>query len=348
MKMIFKYLTNKSMMYNNLPFLSYVRNSSRSLYHTTKVQSESVHENFLFNITESIKKRKGEYESSKQKNIIKPIKHKARKKLVINWSSGTEKAQEAANHIIKSIFKVNSDGLIKAVNTHENKVNTMNIRDFARGLDLTKHGLVLLRVEDYNGIKIPMVKIIDSRIALKNYSNKLAKQKEEELLRLGVSQNRVGRGSTYNNKVDSDTKNIKISWQISDADLSNQKFNDISSQLKKGFKVNLHLIHKDSNNMTPINVTGQEITTSRLSDKNLKRRIELVEKLEEIVSEFSSQILKEGSIEKRMIIKVLPNVKLGEQLDKKALKNERKKERQERLKDRIERKKQKETEDMNL
>lgn len=271
---------------------------------------------------------------------------KHRRKIVVKWNSGSERAQEAANSVLTKIFKMNDRGTIKTVNQETNRLEETNIREYAKGVDLDRQGFTVVDIQEQDGSQIPLVKLVESRVALKKYSDELAKQKEQEMASLGISRKRTGKPAE-NEKSEDCVKQIKVSWQISDADLHKQKANEITAQLQKGFKVYLYVDSKDSfgrsNWADKFEGLGEEAgSRNKLSGKDLKRRSLVLEALQEIAKDVSVQPVVEGSLQTRMIMKLSPKPAASPKQDKNALKEQRKRERQEKLHRRIEKKKQRE------
>lgn len=271
---------------------------------------------------------------------------KHRRKIVVKWNSGSERAQEAANSVLAKIFKMNDRGTIKTVNQDTNRLEETNIREYAKGVDLDRQGFTVVDIQEQDGSQIPLVKLVESRVALKKYSDELAKQKEQEMASLGISRKRTGKPAE-NEKSEDCVKQIKVSWQISDADLHKQKANEITAQLQKGFKVYLYVDGKDSfgrsNWADKFEDLGEEAgSRNKLSGKDLKRRSLVLEALQEIAKDVSVQPVVEGSLQTRMIMKLSPKPAASPKQDKNVLKEQRKRERQEKLHRRIEKKKQRE------
>lgn len=271
---------------------------------------------------------------------------KYRRKIVVKWNSGSERAQEAANSVLAKIFKMNDRGTIKTVNQDTNRLEETNIREYAKGVDLDRQGFTVVDIQEQDGSQIPLVKLVESRVALKKYSDELAKQKEQEMASLGISRKRTGKPAE-NEKSEDCVKQIKVSWQISDADLHKQKANEITAQLQKGFKVYLYVDGKDSfgrsNWADKFEDLGEEAgSRNKLSGKDLKRRSLVLEALQEIAKDVSVQPVVEGSLQTRMIMKLSPKPAASPKQDKNVLKEQRKRERQEKLHRRIEKKKQRE------
>ncbi|EDV12640.1 hypothetical protein SCRG_03543 [Saccharomyces cerevisiae RM11-1a] len=267
-----------------------------------------------------------------------------RKKILITWSTGTDRAKEAANSVVSEIFKKNHKGNIKVVDPTTHRIEPSNIRYFAKGIDLDKVGLSIVNVEQIdNENQIPLVKIIESRVALKKYSDFLAKKKEKELMELGVL------NKSYKNlvtdKKEDNLKHIKISWQIESDDLKRQKAHEIVSLLKKGNKVTLYLDDKNNINSNNWLENFEELDRSqkgeppRLPESVFQKRAAVLETLKEIVSEYANDPVLLGNMNSKMIMKLIPKDVKPQNNDKRALKELRKKERQEKLQKRIQRKK---------
>ncbi|CCF58797.1 hypothetical protein KAFR_0F02000 [Kazachstania africana CBS 2517] len=281
------------------------------------------------------------YKGIQEKKRQYPKTKERKKRIVVNWSTGSDRAKEAANFVISDIFKLNYKGSIKVVNPATNRLEFVNIRDYAKGLDLTKHGLSIVNVDHAaKGVQVPLVKIVNSKIALKNYSNLLAQQKEEQLAELGFKKKTMDAS-----KNDSSLKHVRVSWQITLDDLSKQKANEILSLLKRGNKVNLYLGDKDTSNSRDwmenfehLEDAGKEMT--HLPKREVERRDAILSKVWEIIDEYSISPIISGNTNSKMLIKLSPKPSILEKVDKRDLKEQKKRQRQEKLQQRIERKKQ--------
>lgn len=270
------------------------------------------------------------------------------KKYIINWKTGSERAQLAANQIIRKVYELNKEGYIRTVNIETNEIQDSNIRHFIKELNLDEQGLSIVNIERIQNnnntiIQIPLIKIVDIKTALKKYTNQLAKEKEKELAELGVLKKKI-----VSSKKSNAIKHIRITWQISKEDLNNQKANEIISLLKKGHKVNLY-IEPRSNNLSKNwleNFEELENSTIKhsLSKKEIGEYNEVLNTLKDIVEPYSITPVIVGSIYNKMIMKLVPKPEVKDIIDKKALRDERKKQRQLKLQKRNEKKKLKEYE----
>lgn len=334
---------------------------SRSFHNTILHMKNSSNNAMLYDLASSVKKGSDKFKTNDK--LFKPslnysnkrpnnLKSKGddrlgyrKKKILINWGTGTERAKNAMNNVISNIFKINNKGYINIVNEETNRIEVANIRDFAKGLDLTKHGLNIVNIEERNNKdKIPLVKVIDINTVLRKYSDQLAKEKEQELKELGV----LKKKPVEKPKGDNNLKHISITWQIEKSDLNNQKAKEIISLLRRGNKVNLYI--SDRNNSSSGNWLesfeglDEQINSNPkvIPKKEVKRRNDLIDFITEIFFEYSNSPVVEGSISHKMILKLVPKVEVVSKTDFKALKEERRRERQAKLEKRIARKKHRE------
>lgn len=279
-----------------------------------------------------------------------------RKRIVINWQSGTARAQEAANDTIQQVFKLNSKGEIRIFDAATKQIESSNIKSYAKGLDLDSHGLSIVDVETVSPeLRVPLVKIVDAKTALKRYSDEVAKRKEEELIEKGVIRKR---SSDAASRTDAGLKHVKLTWKVQQDDLMNQKAREIETQLARGNKLNIYI--DDGSRGTPKNwlesfenvgavpegkADGEGETIQqhavRIPKKELRHREAIVEQIKALVEELSVAPVVDGSVESRMIIRLAPKpVAKSKSDDKQNLKDERKRLRQEKLAMRVQKKKE--------
>ncbi|CEP64488.1 Aim23p LALA0_S11e05292g [Lachancea lanzarotensis] len=276
--------------------------------------------------------------------------HFAKKRTMIKWTSGTERAQNAANHILQQVLKYNGRGIVKVVMQESNTLEEKVFVNWAADIDLDQMGFILVNIEQTSSGSIPLIKVVDSKTALKRYSDELAERKKEELIKMGFSSKRLGKKNDKDNS-DDNLKQIKISWQISDSDLNKQKANEITSQLKKGHKVYLYLNGKDelskinwSDDISASQEDEKKSKGPKITSKEYARRETVLRRLHEITSEWALQPALDGSIESRLIMKLNPKPASTNKDDKALIKEERRQLKQARLETKLLRKKKKESE----
>ncbi|KAL3237520.1 Aim23p [Nakaseomyces bracarensis] len=320
----------------------YIHTGRISLQYTTQQSRSSIPiDSWLKNSNKRVNQKQSENNiNTRHKN--NGYQKNRKKTMAVNWSTGTERAKEAANSVLSKIFEVNQRGNIKYLK--DGKVQETNIRTFAKGIDLEKQGLNIVSIvnSDKDGDQLPFVKIVDSMTALKKYSDHLAEKKVNELKKMGLMPKKFMDKEKQSSEDHS--KQIKVSWNIKEDDLLKQKAHDISSMLKKGYKVNLYLADKDEinsrnwiENFENVNSTTTQYT-KKIKESEKNRRELIVTKLKEISEEHALEPIIEGTILSKMVIKLTPRPSAGSN-DKRALKEERKRLRMEKLQKRIEKKK---------
>ena len=298
------------------------------------------------------KSKRHTYRGVKQGSVKGKPGMNRKKRIVINWQSGTERAQEAANDTIQRVFRLNSKGTINIFDNTTKQIEPSNIKSYAKGLDLDTHGLSIVDVETVSPeLRVPLVKIVDSKTALKRYSDEIARRKEEELIEKGVIRKR---NTDTSSRTDASLKHVKLTWKVQEDDLLNQKAREIETQLTRGNKLNIYI--DDGSRGTPKNwldsfenVSASAETeaegevkpvTVRIPKKELRRRESIVEQIKTLVEELSIVPVIEGGVESKMIIRLSPKATTAKKVDTQSLKEERKRQRQEKLAMRVQKKKE--------
>lgn len=266
----------------------------------------------------------------------------------ISWNSGSDRDKEVANSVLSQIFRMNKAGAIKVVNPETSKLEETNIRSFAKDINLEENGLIIVNFEEVDELtKIPLVKLVDRKTAMKRYSDERAKRKEQEMINLGLLKKKFIR-SGEGEKAEDNVKQIRISWQIKNDDLNRQKSHEITNQLKKGYKVHLYI--DDKSNINSKNWAAEFGSSSRkarskeLTSKEMTQRNYILEQLLQMVGDYAVQPVIEGTVETKLLMKLTPRSITTDANDKQSLKEQRRRERQEKLQLRIERKKQRSVE----
>lgn len=273
------------------------------------------------------------------------------------WEYGTDLEKEYMNHVFKQIYEVNEEGLVLFINdSGELEEGTV-----LRYVDLVPkdHVIGIVDKQEQRGEMFTLVKILPRRAKLQEYSDKMAENKTKL----------YGRGNKKPKNKDASLKHIKISWEISQSDLDNQKTNEVISQLKKGFKILLvigqrrdigakrfsfdelsqkkesELSQEEKEKLEEIENEQEEGEEEfqALNHFEQTRRNKVLEQVKAIFEERSKYTVK-GDIRSRIVINaepletVTPEKKEDE---KKKLKEQKKLERQLKEKQRLEKKKAK-------
>ncbi|EDO15328.1 hypothetical protein Kpol_448p16 [Vanderwaltozyma polyspora DSM 70294] len=334
------------------PFLSTGSSNSDFLMNLSGSTRSSKHNNLHNNDRTPINKYKSNHGPKKVhsnyqlETKIQPKKmHQSTKfkKFSIKWTTGSERAQKAANEVFQKILGLSPNGVIKALNLETNEIETSSIFQFAKGIDLDRHGFIIANVErttDHK--KIPLVKLIEARVALRRYSDKVADRKQKELIDLGV----IKSSKKYDNEKEKvGIKHIRVSWKIKETDLAKQKTNEIQSALKKGHKLCIYLDDKTRTNTDWVDdfTIPAENSNKKISKREKLNRTAILDAVKSLLEEEDTFLSFEGNIENRMLIKSTPKTlstsKNKEALDeKKVLKEQKKQERREKLRLRTEKK----------
>jgi hypothetical protein len=123
---------------------------------------------------------------------------------------------------IKEIYEINPS--FKIVTPAESGIVQLPLRRFIQDL-LPDESFDILDVQEIKGSRLAFLKTLDKKVCLKNYNEKLAEEKSKLF------------GRTREKKRDAGVKFIKVSWEISEHDLQNQKTNEILGLVKSGQKI---------------------------------------------------------------------------------------------------------------
>ncbi|AAS51488.1 ACR262Cp [Eremothecium gossypii ATCC 10895] len=296
--------------------------SSLQLFSTSAVRSS----NGLAAILEQVSAKKSAPREAKtpSKYADRKPQHSSpvrKKKVFVRWTTGSEKAREIANTVVSEVLSIRSDGRLRLILPEENRIQELSMQDVARQLDLEVHSLRFIKSEtDAGGRPLPLVKRVSVREAFRVHAERMAAEREKELLRKGVSARRVG----AKERRAPDSKQVRISWQISPTDFSNQKSKEIRGHLERGHTVLVLLANKDASGPAP-----------QVSPRELQRRSSLLDELAAILEDINCSVVRSGDPASRVELKLVP--KAPQEVDRHALKEQRRLQRAEKLKRRLER-----------
>lgn len=182
---------------------------------------------------------------------------------------------------------------------------------------------------EQDGETFPLLRKMNKESVLKTFSDK----KSIELSKLY--------GRTREKKRDSNVKFVKVSWEISQMDLENQKRNEIMSQWLKGVKITIAIDSKDNfHDLRGVFDTAFSQENSKLHDLEKLKREKTLEFLKTMF-EGIADIDVLGDIKGRVIINVTPTANDNKRSDKKSGKDQKKLDRIQKQKLREEQKKAK-------
>lgn len=295
----------------------------------------------------------------KQPPSKKPVKHAVKtnfspRKPTFEFQSGSVQAQAALKDLIMQIKDVSPQYKVRYVNPNTGKIDRTHLVNVANELDLTKFGLIIVGASD----EVPMVKQVKVADMISKYTDRLALQKEKELLEMGSrTAQKVVNQRLRVEKKKSALKVLEIKWKISIADLKNQKTNEIARRIDKGEKFTIYIKSKNQRDDLADQEEDEESTGSsnnilygKMDEEELsielKRREMVYTTVLEILDELPCSYKVEGKLETRLSIHVQPEKKevQPERKDTKAEEKDAKKEK----KTKKEKKKKEKLEDQDL
>ncbi|CCH59600.1 hypothetical protein TBLA_0B07840 [Henningerozyma blattae CBS 6284] len=321
-----------------------IRNNDQ--FTNSRKESEKWRTNKNTNTSEDINTRRGRTDTGFSNGKLFDNKYKRNGKLnsgnlnriphrrrEINWTTGTAKQQEVANSTVKQILEINNRGYIKYVDSATNSIQRTTIFNLSNEIDLDVDALFIANVEknEDSGITLPLIKLVKSEIALKKYSDTLAKKKDIEL----------GLASKNNRKVKKSNavKSVKVSWQISLDDLLKQKKSEISKIIEKGNKLQICIGNKNDfksdflDKFEYLDKSENNTPSNDLNEAELKKREAILNKIEQIFQELQIKSKMVGDIGGMLLIncEALKQSKSEKSMNKYDLKAAKKRERQEKL-----------------
>lgn len=241
------------------------------------------------------------------------------------FNTGSIQAQTALKDLIIQVKQTTPLFTVKFVN--QGKLESTHLVDICNSLDLTKSGLLLIKNDEG-----PMVKTVKVEDMITNFTDKLALQKEQELLDKGSrTAHKVINQRLRLEKKKSALKVLNIFWKISQADLANQKRFEIERRLQKGERFTIFLKSKGREASKEAQEASKEaeevqdeedteekldkLDTAELSIE-LQRRDMIFKALIEILDEMPCTYKVEGKIDGRMSIVMVPEVETVKEVKK--------------------------------
>jgi hypothetical protein len=187
----------------------------------------------------------------------------------------------------------------------------------------------LVDVQELKGERYPVVRKMSKEAVLKTFAEK----RSVEISKLY--------GRTKEKKRDANVKFIKVSWEISQTDLENQKKNEITSQLQKGFKLTIAIDSKDNlQDLRGAFEVSASKDVAKLHDLEKLKREKTLEFIKELLLEVADVDIS-GDIKGKIIMNVSPKVNDNKKADKRVLKDQKKLERIQKQKMKEEQKREK-------
>lgn len=231
--------------------------------------------------------------------------------------TGSDKAKVAAKDIIARTKAASRNLKVRFIDPGTNKVENRDFVEIFNNTDFDRDGLRLMAAADSH--TLPMVKVIKVQEMIKEYTDKLAAEKEQELLEMGsyAAQRSVQRKMQAERKK-SATKLVTLTWAISILDLSNQKRSEIQSRAVKDEKFVIYIGEKDSlyhvrNNLEKADALANSLSGSstkwhRMDEDALaiemKKREKVLECLKGVLEDLECKYEISGDVETRVKVNV--------------------------------------------
>lgn len=173
-------------------------------------------------------------------------KHRNPRKAVrFQFESGSVQAQNALKAVINEVHSYSKSYKVNYVGSGKGGLEQKHLVDIVNNLDLAVNGIYC--VPPTNDKSLPILKVNKVQEMIKSYTDKLALEKEQELLQKGsIVAQKVMRLRDRAEKKKSATKVLTVSWGISNSDLCNQKATEIQKRVSKGEHFLLYLGEKKS------------------------------------------------------------------------------------------------------
>ncbi|CCH43086.1 hypothetical protein BN7_2633 [Wickerhamomyces ciferrii] len=264
------------------------------------------------------------------------------------WEYGTDLEKDYMNQVLKTVYETHPEGNIKFISENGDIEDSTILRYFDIVPQGKVMGIVNIQEDEITKEKIAVIKYFERVSKIKQFSDERAKELTEQFGRTKVSKRK-----------DQNVKHVKVTWEISQSDLDNQKTNEINGHLSKGHKLQIVIGEKRGMNRRVFDddIKDKEIDEDaeidemeeieeeiQLNDLEERRRNKVLDQIKLIFNEKATIEVK-GQLSKRISITATP---LEKQSDKKGdVKNDKdakKLARQEKERQRLEKKKAKEEE----
>lgn len=262
--------------------------------------------------------------------------------------SGSEQAQLAVKSIIAEVYESSPQYRVNFVDPESNKLERKHLADIINNTDFKDHGIQVVISKG-----LPLIKMTSSKDMLKLFSEKLAIEKERELLEKGsVKVQYAIQQRERAKQKKSATKIMTFAWNISIGDLNNQKRTEINKKLDKGENFLIYIGDKRTLSSAKKSVDKGDGLINKISkdeefeeqnfdpltleedrfEIEMRRRQLVVDNMKTILEECDATFEINGDLESRVVIRceVKPNrisnkkEQEEQQLSAKELKKQRK------------------------
>ncbi|KAF3986501.1 hypothetical protein FT663_01594 [Candidozyma haemuli var. vulneris] len=247
--------------------------------------------------------------------------HKGRTRFVkFTFETASDQGKLAIKDLIKEVQKVNPTYEVQFRDDVTKESFRSNLSEIVNQLDFAEDGLTVSFPRQESGkVSLPIIKKVSIKDMLKKYSDKLAAQKEKELLESGsTAARKAAQHKLQVERKKSAIKVVPISWSISDSDLRNQKFLNIQKRVEKQDKFFVYIGDKSSLSASrKLNEKEQLLgsltngdTLRRTAEDSLEiellKREKLVDKVRQLLVELGCPFEETGSVDARAAFDCTP------------------------------------------
>lgn len=243
------------------------------------------------------------------------------------FTTGSDRDQQWAKIVIGKLAE-HRKSKIQLIKKGE-VTNVKYMRDIFKGLDLRENGVVIVSEKD-GEVKL---KVVEQKVAMKEYSDYLAAKVTEQLREMD---NSVVRRQDKNLKKEEGFKGkvVQVGWGITLNDLQGQKLFEVSKHLHKGFDVDI--VFDERENLDKEN-SGSTLRnfSNELEEIEAIRREKLLSLIADKLDQDEIKFQRTGSINGRLVVSAKASAKnaLSKQ-EKKDLKAAEKEARKQKLAER--------------
>lgn len=248
---------------------------------------------------------------------------KKKRAMKFQFETGSDQAQAALKEVITKVHSYGTTYWVQFLDQDTKKIKKVHLVDVVNHTDFGVHGLLLVPPKEEGDL--PLIRLNKVQDMIKDYANKLAAQKERELLEKGsyIAKKAVSHRAQAEKKK-SATKVSTLSWNINVGDLLNQKKNEIVKRVNKDEKFVIFVGEKNSlmnvrrlaeksdgilkqmdTETAPEEVESHELGEEEFSIESRRREM-IFEKIKELLEECECKYEVSGNVQTRIALNCSP------------------------------------------
>ncbi|CDK27933.1 unnamed protein product [Kuraishia capsulata CBS 1993] len=214
---------------------------------------------------------------------------------------GSDRDREALGAIRDEVMRTNSRGNVFFISDKHPSGELMSFKDAIHDMDLASSGFQFCGTKPMDGrFDCAIIKLVDRRKAMTEYSdylhNKISKNSK---IQASMRQHRPQQTQ------DSKSKTVKLTWEISVADLVSHKWKQIDKIVSKGTPLNIFITSKSqARNVSANDFAHGAATASSLSDLESMKRAKVLDHIKANLDEAGLKYSVNGGIGDKVLIKI--------------------------------------------